>query len=390
MNEDKEMQPHWQVDLTASYTQKTANRIRFFQLPLRATFEVLGMGRITVDWGDGTVERLELPAKRLRCKHDYARLDSYSIRVVGGPESELQCLDLWIGPECAKKNHCCYTSLRIDRCKKLFWLYCHHHEIEELDLAGCPKLEELYCQCNRLQRLDLRPTRSLRKLACELNPIEELDLSPCPQLRSLALGHMPLTQLDVKPCGKLEELICESSPLTTLRLGRHPKLKSLWCRDSRLTKLELGGCPALKELVVYNNRLTRLDLTANRRIANLSCFDNRLTKLKIGKKRPLKLGGKCQLKNLNCRNNRLTELDLSSCSKLVELDCTENAFSPETMERLYGTLPTRSAEGRNDSEIRVDELSAGDISMAEKRGWKVALRSAEEPLEEIEEVEEEA
>jgi hypothetical protein len=142
---------------------------------------------ITIDWGDGTVEKFTPNNLESTFTHIYNnKVDCYTITVDTEDMIELICCSSLL------------TSLNMSGCSVLTRLDCSFNELTSLNVSGCTALTTLYCYDNQLTSLDLSRNNALTTLYCCYNQ---------------------LTSLDVNGCDALETLICRNNPLTAEALN---------------------------------------------------------------------------------------------------------------------------------------------------------------------------
>ncbi|MDE5945237.1 MAG: hypothetical protein K2G93_06615 [Rikenella sp.] len=398
----------WQVELTASYDtiyeEARFEKYNDFQLRL------VGTGGVSVDWGDGSVERLELkielktePGERgTTLSHRYRAFGSYPVRIVG-QDGTLVELDLCTERKTENRN--CYTTLQIRGGEMLSVLNCaSNRRLTQLDIRHLTALQELNSSNCGLETLRLGKNAQLRELRCFGNPaLTELELGGLPglqlligdecgltaldlraneQLRRLSCTRNKLKRLDLSRNTQLSGLECSHNPLTTLDLGANPRLGLLMCNECNLTKLDLRANPRLRYLTCSGNALTELDLSRNAVLGTLVCSDNALTRLDFHREAKLYMlwcqnnrltvldVGGLPLMLLECQNNRLTELSVQGCNKLSSLNLDRNPLSNSALNRIYEELPDRSAANES-GVVWVAPKSPGNRSIAEAKNWTV-------------------
>lgn len=217
---------NWHITLTASY------RKAYPEEPLwnDFQFELGGTGSISIDWGDGTVEKgisltpeqiVRLPyydfdweweyPRATLFSHRYAALGDYSLRISGSdgfPTLFFCTLGTFfavydhagIGQRInspAEENR--YTALRLENCTKLQYLDCSRNFLTNLDIRTCSQLKELSCHDNRLTELNLHSCPKLEVLKCNKNQLTELDLSRCPKLAEVECDENPFSEPHLSP-----------------------------------------------------------------------------------------------------------------------------------------------------------------------------------------------
>jgi len=177
--------------------------------PVKMTFITFNKGKIiTIDWGDGNVEKIECHRARNsegyysnEIQHKYTNSNPYIITIKG----------------------------------RIRDFGCADNNLTSLDVSGCPALTMLNCGNNNLTSLDVSKNTALTGLWCNFTNLTSLDVSGCPALT------------------KLE---CRVSNLTSLDVSKNTALTSLDCTFNALTSLDVSGCPALTRLQCNDNNLS--------------------------------------------------------------------------------------------------------------------------------------
>jgi len=351
--------------------------------------------KITIDWGDGTVNEFNPNGKGMEFSHQYQFADYKTVSIMTelitdyehktyseqlelrfGKCTELRKLD------CSNKGvsvldiknavasletlECEWSkisSLDVSGASKLTTLSCNggmYGNITELKLSGCTALKDLNCSFNQLTQLDLSSCTVLTNLDCWNNQLTQLDLSKNPVLTYLDCKGGELTLLDVTGCTALTYLNCDRNQLTLLDMSSCTALTKMLCENNKLTELKLRGCTALMELRCNNNQLNQLDVTGCTALTYLECTSNQLNQLDVSKN--------TALTSLNCNSNQLTQLDVSKNTALTVLECKNNQLSASALNALFESLPNAtdvswiSFWGNPGSD-------SCDQSIYERKGW---------------------
>ena len=123
--------------------------------------------------------------------------------------------------------------------------------------------------------------------------------------------------------------------------------------------------PELKILSCNINDLTSLDVSKNTKLIKLFCDRNKLKTLDVSKNTVLEM--------LECGGNLLMTLDLSKNPRLTYLYCSQNQIKGAAMDRLVGSLPKVSHDGRMFVILHKDEgnvMTTKQVAAAKAKGWK--------------------
>ncbi|MCL2155485.1 MAG: InlB B-repeat-containing protein, partial [Leptospirales bacterium] len=412
------------ISLYAKWNSAGSGNVTIVPGNERVVIHLLGIGSVTIDWGDGNTDtepfinpipanltEIAVPGVPLDFTHDYTGTGDKTITISGDnivglyihgddPEiifphtmnfptfdvstlSDLRVLGLEsIGLEeldvsnnteleilsCAGNL---LQSLDVSNNPALEQLYCQVNALTELDVSNNPALELLYCFYNQLAELDVSNNPALRSLECEYNELTSLIVNTNTALEELHCNDNDLTSLDVSSCTALRELYCQVNALTELDVSNNTALELLDCRENQLAELDVSSCTALRELYCYNNQLTELIVNTNTALEELHCYNNQLTELDVSS---------CTaLRRLECQVNALTELDVSNNTALYFVNCTYNKLIATELQNICSNLPTGSGDawmGNNpkDSPIPYDTTpgSAWDIIVGMATfGWHV-------------------
>jgi len=129
----------------------------------RVDIELAGSGKITIDWGDGTVENHTLPKN---VDGDYVTFTriynsrSYrTIKITGNNITKLNCDDNEL------------ISLDISKNSALIELICEENQLTSLDVSKNSALIVLICEENELSSLDVSQNSALKVLDCSENQL---------------------------------------------------------------------------------------------------------------------------------------------------------------------------------------------------------------------------
>ena len=181
--------------------------------PVKMTFITFNKGKIiTIDWGDGNVEKIECHRARNsegyysnEIQHKYTNSNPYIITIKG----------------------------------RIRDFGCFSKHIISLDISKCPALTSLSCSPLALTSLDVSKNTALTSLNCADNNLTSLDVSGCPALTRLQCNDNNLSRSEEN---KSELQTPDASSYAVFCW----KKKSGW----------RGGCPALTRLQCNDNNLS--------------------------------------------------------------------------------------------------------------------------------------
>ena len=221
--------------------------------------------KITIDWGDGTIEN-SIPNNKLSISKGDGIVD----------EIDGQCFtheypnqDLW--------------TIKIDTEEMTMfeWNYWGNPSLcpspQELRFGNCPELEVIHCNSNQLVSLDVSRCRALTQLFCDNNKLTSLDVSGCPALIDLICSDNQINSLDISNCTDLVHLLCNNNQLIHLDVSKCTDLSTLHCCDNQLTSLDVNNCAFLRELDCSGNLLSSLDVSKCIALTELKCSGNKLS-----------------------------------------------------------------------------------------------------------------
>ena len=203
-----------------------------------------GLGSATIDWGDGTISKIE-PLTAYNDKNTKWLLNDRREKDEGEHEYTY-C------HEYSSSSHVTITVIG----ENITFLGCNFLKLTSLDISRNTALIYLHCSNNQLTSLDVSNNTALTHLLCDSNPLKNLDVSK----------NAVLTYLN-----------CANNELTSLDVSNNAALKDLWCTDNQLMNLDVSNNAALKDLWCSNNQLTNLDMSKNTKLWSLSCSSNQLS-----------------------------------------------------------------------------------------------------------------
>ena len=221
-----------------SYPDRNNNRVSFF-----ATVD-----KITIDWGDGSVDELTPNGVYREFTHEYANPNFRTIKI----------------------NTEAMTYIRLDYASTA-------SSYNELRIGNCPNLKEINSSGANLAVLSIKSAPALTSVTCVNNDLATLDLSGCTALRDLNCSGNQLASLNVSGCAALRDLNCFRNQLTSLNVSGCTALTYLDCSRNQLTSLDVSKCTELLALRFHNNQLTSLDVSKCTTLAVLDCSYNQFT-----------------------------------------------------------------------------------------------------------------
>ena len=242
-------------------------------------FSIAGNGLITIDWGDGVIEKIMLPK------------DQYD----------------------SKKFSRSYydESYRTITVKGNIWrLFGSSNKLINLDVSKNAELIELDCSKNKLTSLGLRKNSALKWLDCSENQLTNLHIRKNTALIELDCHWNNLTSLDVNKNTTLTHLFCYGNLLTSLDVNKNTALIVLSCNYNNLTSLDVSKNIVLTDLYCAGNQLVTLDISKNTMLTSLNCYGNQLTNLDISKNTEL-------TNHLYFGGNQLNSFDINNNSRIV-------------------------------------------------------------------------
>ncbi|MDR0537273.1 MAG: trypsin-like peptidase domain-containing protein [Tannerellaceae bacterium] len=234
-------------------------------------FYMAGSASISIDWGDGKIEKITLPEDQYyNKKFSRSYLDeSFRTITVKGNISRLICSSNKL------------ISLDVSKNAELIELDCSNNLLTSLELSNNSAMKWLNCSENQLTNLDIRKNRLLIELNCYYNAILSLDVSKNLALTNLYCGSNQLASLDVSKNTALIELGCNYNAIPSLDVSKNLALTNLYCASNQLASLDVSKNTALKSLNCYGNQLTELDISKNTGFTNLYLGNNKLNSFNI-------------------------------------------------------------------------------------------------------------
>ena len=224
-----------------------------------------GIGTVTVNWGDGTLETYTLSTTFSSYWHNYDSNNLYNIIIIGNVT-----------------EFCCYN-------------------VQHLDISKNTALKRLSCSCDSIN-LDLSKNTALIYLDIR-GDLANLDISKNTALMFLCV-YANLTNLDVSNNTALQFLDCSNNSLTSLDLSKNTTLTYLRCVDNDLTSLDISKNTALTSLDCHDNNLNNLDVSNNTMLNYMDCDNNGLINLYVSKN--------TKLTSLFCSENQLEDTALNN------------------------------------------------------------------------------
>jgi hypothetical protein len=194
-NEDMTQEQIFNEFLTVDYTSSidSGNYI---------TLEYYSKGSVTIDWGDGEIEKLIIGnffGKGNPKKHNYNSKQSYNIKISGSE----QLIDLRIK-----------TNLKNDT-----------GFVTKINVLGMNSLYTLIASNNKISQINLNDNSELRVLELFNNNLTSLNLSNNDKLKwSLNISNNQITNLNIDNLIDLEMLYVRDNNLTNLDLSNNLKL----------------------------------------------------------------------------------------------------------------------------------------------------------------------
>ena len=177
--------------------------------------------KITIDWGDGSVDELTPNGVESEFVHEYANQNFQTIKI--------------------NTETMTYVSLNG-----------YSATYNELRFGDCPDLKKIICSSNKLTVLSIKSAPALTSLDCYGNQLTSLNVSGCSALTSLDCRRNQLTLLNISGCAALPSLNCEGNQLTSLNVSGCAALTNLDCGNNQLTSLNVSSCAALEILGCYD------------------------------------------------------------------------------------------------------------------------------------------
>ena len=148
---------------------------------------LLGTGKATIDWGDGTIDLEDLTSS-----NDPSHLWSYSFPhpYGSGAEKTLTITGNITGFSTDQTVE--VSAINVSDCPGLRFLDCDGEVLTVLDLSKNTKLEWLDCRDNQLTALDLSKNTKLEYLECHNNLLISLTITGCNELEKVYCNYNEL------------------------------------------------------------------------------------------------------------------------------------------------------------------------------------------------------
>jgi hypothetical protein len=198
-----------------------------------------GSGTVSVDWGDGKNETINLLESEKCYGHSYTGSLEHKITITGDTITYLKCSENEL------------TSLTISGDPELKTLWCGKNQLTSLNVSGLSQLSRLYCSDNLLSSLDVSKNNRLEKLRCSRNKLTNLDASKNILLQKLRCRQNQLSNLTVSNLSNLVHLNCTFNNISGTRLNNLftslPTVPYVGCSDLYIegnpgAKNATGGC----------------------------------------------------------------------------------------------------------------------------------------------------
>ena len=179
-------------------------------------FKAVGVGNMTIDWGDETTpEIFLLSSAKSNFSHQYQSVNKHTIKITGHITS------FYSGHFDLNGSYATNEIITIDANKNstLKELDCSENSITQIDVSQCTSLTVLDCWDNLLATLNLNDNTALITLRCKQNYLTNLDVSNNKTLNLLSCSENTITKLDVTNNVKLKELHCDKNNLSYLELN---------------------------------------------------------------------------------------------------------------------------------------------------------------------------
>lgn len=199
---------------------------------------------LTIDWGDGAVEKHTQAADSVMFTHQYSSQEVQQILVRGESISRFSVNEVG--------------------------------EYSEIRIGDCPYLKEAFCSKRKLTLLEIEKAESLENLTCWDGMLISLDLSGCVNLKQLNCVNNKLIFLNVKDCKSLTSLNCSANKLSSLDLSGLLWLEQIQCFQNKLTSLDVSGLTKLSYLSCGDNELSALNIKDCKDLAVIYCMGNPL------------------------------------------------------------------------------------------------------------------
>ena len=220
------------------------NGLKFGQVEFKATpgnDDVISFmaatKKITIDWGDGTVDEYMPNGIEKIFFHEYLSQNLQTVSIVTESMTYFSC-----SHNIGLNFRCVFRELRFGKCTELKRIICSAHELTVLDIKNVViSLETLLCWDNQLTTLDVSGASKLTDLECHKNRLSKLDLNGCTNLWTLVCSYNQLTELNLNNCTVLRNVGCFGNQLTQLNLSGCTELLIVSCSKNQLSTSVLNA-----------------------------------------------------------------------------------------------------------------------------------------------------
>ena len=169
--------------------------------------------KITIDWGDGSIDELTPNGVRRTFTHEYLNRNLQTVKV----NTDVMTMINFGG-------NSIYGGTK-----------------QEIRFGYCPELKTIDCSSNALTVLDVSKCSTLTSLNCSRNPLISINVSGCTALTILDCYSSRLTSLNTSSCIALTNLDCQDNQLISLNISGCKALYFLECRDNQLSASALNA-----------------------------------------------------------------------------------------------------------------------------------------------------
>ena len=248
-------------------TVSTADLVRYFTSPYKATLDLTGEenfsfttnqdtltkvsltlnntngSAIQVNWGDGNIEVYTANAK---LAHDYKYMGVYKAKISGA----ISTLTGLVATNCklATINLSQATGLTSIDLSRNQWL-------KSLNLSSMPSLKEIVCVQGGLKSLVVANCQNVESVYCSLNNLTSIDVSTLTKLKNLYCDRNNLDNLNISSNLNLAVLYCYQNNLTTLDVKNNIALTTLDCRSNQLSFVDISQLKSITNLLFGNNTI---------------------------------------------------------------------------------------------------------------------------------------
>jgi len=154
--------------------------------------------KLTIDWGDGTVDNLTPNGVGKSFPHVYSNQNLQTVKVTtSGMTGTLNDVSYNYG--FALDGSASFQELKFGNCPELISILCGEDQLSVLEIGKCPALTYLDCSYGQLTALDVSKCTSLTTLYCGDayggcgNQLTSLDVSKCTALTELDCSYNQLS-----------------------------------------------------------------------------------------------------------------------------------------------------------------------------------------------------